>query len=39
MKILFMMIKIGILNKGLILKWGYNFGYWFYLKYFNKELD
>ena len=32
------MIKIGILNKGLSLKWGHNFGYWFYLKYFHQEL-
>ena len=32
------MIKIGILNKGLSLKWGHNFGYWFYLKYFYQEL-
>ena len=32
------MIKIGVLNKGLSLKWGHNFGYWFYLKYFYQEL-
>ena len=29
-KILFIMIKIGILNKGSIFKWGYNFGYWYF---------
>lgn len=32
------MIKIGILNQGISLKWGYNFGYWYFVKYFNKEL-
>ena len=38
-KILFIMVKIGILNKGSIFKWGYNFGYWYFIKYFNKELN
>ena len=33
------MVKIGILNKGSIFKWGYNFGYWYFIKYFNKELN
>lgn len=32
------MIKIGIVNKGLKLNWGKNFGYWFYVKYFKNEL-
>ena len=32
------MIKIGIINKGPILNWGKNFGYWFILKYFQDEL-
>ena len=33
-----MMIKICILNKGSIFTWGYNFGYWYFIKYFEKEL-
>lgn len=32
------MIKIGILNKGPKLHWGKNFGYWFFVKYFQNEL-
>ncbi len=32
------MVKIGILNKGPIFNWGHNFGYWYFLRYFNKEL-
>lgn len=32
------MIKIGIINPGTALKWGHNFGYWYFLKYFQKEL-
>ena len=32
------MIKIGILNPGTALRWGHNFGYWYFLKYFQKEL-
>ncbi len=32
------MIKIGIINKGPVLNWGKNFGYWFILKYFRDEL-
>ena len=33
------MIRIGILNKGSIFNWGYNFGYWYFVKYFTKELN
>ena len=33
------MIKIGILNKGLSLKWGHNFGYWYLSKIFYQELN
>ena len=33
------MIRIGILNKGSIFNWGYNFGYWYFIKYFTKELN
>jgi len=32
------MIKIGILNKGPKFNWGKNFGYWYFVKYFQNEL-
>ena len=32
------MIKIGILNKGSNFNWGKNFGYWYFVKYFQNEL-
>ncbi len=32
------MISIGIINRGPLLNWGKNFGYWYLIKYFYNEL-
>ena len=32
------MVSIGIINKGPLLNWGKNFGYWYLIKYFHNEL-